>query len=181
MTKTSTSTSTTAREREALTRRGLAGLVLIGSAPRSAPDPAAVPSPSKPAAVHAPPNPPKPKRTPEQEAAHAARKADEARRHEANVKRRAENAARCSTSNPPDSARASVAAWHKLTPEERLRRGEARDKLHASLDALGDKLPTPAEAIELVGLAAEAFEPKTVAARLTKLLWKLAASGPAPA
>lgn len=58
-------------------------------------------------------------------------------------------------------------------------RGAAREALNAALDRLGDKLPTAAEAVELAMLADRAFEPQSAAGRLFKILWALAARGPA--
>lgn len=57
-------------------------------------------------------------------------------------------------------------------PEER----DARDWLHAELDALGNRKPTPEEFVKLISLAMKAFAKGTVARRMIGLLLYLGKS-----
>jgi len=66
---------------------------------------------------------------------------------------------------PPGGAIASLAANHNTTE-----RTEARDRLHAQLDALGGRTPTDTELRSLLQTADDAFHPKSAAWRLMSAL-----------
>ena len=69
-------------------------------------------------------------------------------------------------SGRPRSAVVAVGAARQRTPGDLRREGEARDRLHAAVDALGARTPTDADLYELLALAREAFPPVTAAGRL---------------
>lgn len=55
-------------------------------------------------------------------------------------------------------------------------RGRAREALNLALDRIGARLATPAEAIDLVRLAGQAFANGTAARKLTTVLWRFVSS-----
>lgn len=60
---------------------------------------------------------------------------------------------------------------------EEAARSHAREPLNARLDAVGSRLATPVEAIDLVRLAGQAFAPSTAARKLTIVLWRFVSTG----
>ncbi|GEM_PF-5085664 len=75
-------------------------------------------------------------------------------------------------SRPPSAARAARARRAR-TREELAREGQARDRLHAALDALGGRSPSDADVYEMLTLSRVAFSERSCAGRFLAALARL--------